>query len=190
MAQARPLSSADFYDYCPHCGKQLPLDHDKRQIFCSYECSRVTYWEMVSRAKAEARKGKTCRHCGSKFDAKNLSKQVFCSGDCRNAYFNGLRSQRDAAARAGRTCIICGEPFTASRSDQLKCRRCRFRRPKRPLIRGRICKICGQPFDAVRASHVRCRCCRSRPLHWQRQKRRFPAASRSSFGETSPPSSD
>jgi hypothetical protein len=113
-----------FFDYCPHCGTQLPLDHDPRRIYCCLKCTHAAYAALVTRQLREARSGKTCRQCGSKFDAKYLSHQIFCSRRCNQAYHNGIRSQRSAAARAVQRCETCGEPLIARRVARFCSNRC------------------------------------------------------------------
>ncbi|MGY2906188.1 endogenous inhibitor of DNA gyrase (YacG/DUF329 family) [Bradyrhizobium sp. URHC0002] len=126
-ARCMITSSSDLLDRCPHCGKPLPLDHDTRQVFCSYKCSRAAYWRMVSESKRQARAGKTCQHCGAEFDARYLSRQIFCCRRCARDYHNGLRRplvrrKPGRVPRAiSRTCLHCGDRFDARRVEQIFC---------------------------------------------------------------------
>jgi hypothetical protein len=158
-------SAIDFYDYCPHCGRKLPLEHDPRRVFCTIECTKASYRALEWRQKAEARSGKTCQQCGSKFDAPYLSRQIFCSRACAKNYHNAQRAKRSAAIRAVQRCQTCGGPII---SRYIK-RFCSDRCARGYLGINRPCAQCGVEFRQRRRNAKLCsrRCA----IAWARRSR-------------------
>ena len=85
---------------CPVCGKNFTTV-DRRQKYCSPNCSTKSFWIDGKMDKRTAHK--TCPVCGKNFDTHE-PRRVYCSAECRriarNRQHNELYHRRRAAAKA------------------------------------------------------------------------------------------